>query len=463
MKFLTQIREDSLRYNTDLINLFLSVSYKSSVAYVAALVVFTFVFFEYIPLTIFILLMGVHIFYQCIRIYYLQVYRNQVLSQEDKLIFLEKHTVLMFVGSVVWGISAFTAIHYSPANYEYMMLFLIISIASGSISTLSAVFRTYVAFNLPMIIMLVVAFIFDDGEFHYYIALVLPIFTYVLMSASWEMHKSLKRTMELKDLYSEAKEELKVINSSLEARVKEAVEVNRQKDQQMLAQSRLAQMGEMLSMIAHQWKQPLSSITATTGAMSLHMQLDTCDEKLLEEKIEHINTYTQYLSSTINDFRDFFKPDKDKKDTNLNNIVHASLQIIGSSLKADGVKVLNDLSSVNTIHSYPNELQQVLLNLLKNAKDAYIQKGIHNADIEIKTYDDGDKVILEVCDSAGGINQEDMPHIFNPYYTTKEDHDGTGLGLYMSKLIIEEHCNGVLSAENRERGACFSFTLSKSL
>jgi signal transduction histidine kinase len=221
-------------------------------------------------------------------------------------------------------------------------------------------------------------------------------------------------------------------------------------------------MGEMLSMIAHQWKQPLSSITATTGAMTLHMQLDDCDEEVLEKKIEKINTYTQYLSSTINDFRDFFKPDKAKRETSLSHIVNASIKIIGSSLKADGIEVKTVLDSKEKLHTYPNELQQVVLNLLKNAKDAYIQKNIKNAEIVIKTYDEDNHAVLEVCDSAGGIKENDMPHIFNPYYTTKEDQDGTGLGLYMSKLIIEEHCDGSLHAKNEDKGACFSFTLLKA-
>jgi signal transduction histidine kinase len=456
LKLFKTLQDDALHYNDDLIKLFLSVSYKSSVAYIASVVVFSFVFFSYIPSMVFILIIGLHVFYQAMRFHYLNEYKNQDFTEEKKSIFLEKHVVLMFVGSLTWSISCYIAIHYAPPHYEYMMLFLIVSIAAGSISTLSSIFRAYVAFNLPMIIVLIVTFIFHTSEFHYYIAAVLPVFSYVLMSASWEMHKSLKRTMELKDLYSESQEELKAINSSLEVRIKEAVDENRQKDQQMLAQSRLAQMGEMLSMIAHQWKQPLSSITATTGAMTLHMQLDDCDEEVLEKKIEKINTYTQYLSSTINDFRDFFKPDKAKRETSLSHIVNASIKIIGSSLKADGIEVKTVLDSKEKLHTYPNELQQVVLNLLKNAKDAYIQKNIKNAEIVIKTYDEDNHAVLEVCDSAGGIKENDMPHIFNPYYTTKEDQDGTGLGLYMSKLILEKKGMGHIKVENIQNGALFS-------
>jgi len=449
-------------YNSDLLALFLSVSYRSSMAYLTGLTLYTVIFVAYIPLTIFYSIVVAHLIYQVIRFYFIYKYKKMSFSAQSKENFLKQHTLLMLFGGFVWGISCAVAVNYSPPTYEYAMLFLIISLSAGSISTLSAIYRTYVAFNLPMISFLILSFILKTGELNLYIAAVLPIFTYVIMSASWEMHQSLKRSMELKDLYAKSQDELKEINTSLEQRIDKAVEENRLKDQQMLGQSRLAQMGEMLSMIAHQWRQPLSAITATTGSMSMHMQLDKCDESYLEEKLEKVNTYTQYLSTTINDFRDFFKPDKQKKNTSLEEIVKGSLQIIETSLNAEGIKVEAFLNSKDEIYSYPNEIKQVVLNLLKNSKDVYSEHKIKDSKIILKTYSDEDNVILEVCDIAGGIKLEDMPFIFDPYFTTKEQIDGTGLGLYMSKLIIEEHCGGKLWAKNEAGGACFSFSLPKA-
>jgi len=201
------------------------------------------------------------------------------------------------------------------------MLFVVISMVAGSISTLSSLYRIYLAFNLPMIIALIISFLLKEGDLNTYIAIVLPVFSYVILTASYEMHKNLKDSMELKDLYAKSRLELKNINTSLEEKISEAVEEITKKDKQMLEQSRLAQMGEMLSMIAHQWRQPLSAITSTTASISLHLQLEDYNQKYVEENIDNINTYAQYLSSTINDFRNFFKPNKEKTVVTLNGVV----------------------------------------------------------------------------------------------------------------------------------------------
>jgi len=350
------------------------------------------------------------------------------------------------------------------------MLALIVSMAGGSISTLSALYSTYLAFNLPMIAFLIVSFLYKGGEFHTYVVIILPIFTYVLMSASLELNKTLKKSIDLMELYIKADEELKAINISLEDRVKEEVEDNRRKDQQMLEQSRLAQMGEMISMIAHQWRQPLSAITATTGSMSVHMQLGEHSEKYMEEGIEKINKYTQHLSTTITDFRNFFKPDKEKSLTSLNEVVLGSLHIIGSSLESQGIIVETFLESEEKVFSYPNELKQVVLNLMKNAQDIFAERSLDKSDatknmeariwIETQTHDN--EVELRIRDNAGGVLQENISYIFDPYFTTKEKQDGTGLGLYMSKMIVEDHCEGRLEVKNQDEGACFVLIIPRS-
>jgi len=449
-------------YNCDLIHLFLDVSYKSTLAYITSVSLFSWIFYQYIPLTLFSLIVGAHIFYQIIRLYYVQKYKSSFFSQELKQIFLRQHTGLMVFGSVIWGLSCYAVVLYAPLNYEYIMLFFVITLSAGSISTLSGIYRTYVAYNLPLIIICMLSFIYRIDNFHIYVLIVLPIFAYVLFSASWQMHTSLKRSMELKDLYAQSQDELTEVNSSLEERVAQAVHENRQKDKQMLEQSRLAQMGEMLSMIAHQWRQPLSAITATTGSISLHLQLDKCDEAYIEENIQKVNTFTQYLSSTITDFRNFFKPDKAKSLSSLNAIVLGSLKIIGTSLQAQGVHVETFLESKDEFLSYPNELKQVVLNILKNAQDALSEKKVKDARIVIKTMSTDEDVQLSVCDTAGGIDEDEIKYIFDPYYTTKEQRDGTGLGLYMSKMIVEDNCGGQIEVRNEDEGACFRITLPRT-
>jgi len=447
------------QYNDGLIELFLAVSYKSSIAYLTAITLYIIMFFEYVPSNIFWTLIGAHFFYQVIRFYFLLKYKDKKLLDKEKQLFITQHTILMLFGGIAWGFSCYWAIYYSPSPYEYAMLFLVVSMSAGSISTLSAIYRIYLAFNIPLIMALCVAFLFKEGELNSYITLVLPIFTYVIISASHEVHKTLKNSMELKDLYAESRLELKEINMSLENRISTAVEENLKKDKQMLEQSRLAQMGEMLSMIAHQWRQPLSAITSTTGSISLHMQLDGCDEKYVEENINAINKYTQYLSSTITDFRNFFKPNKEKTKTNINEVVKSSLKIIESSLADQGISIKKEFNSKQKLYTYSNELMQVVLNILKNSKDVLGENSIENQIIYIKTYDMKDIVVIEVNDNAGGVKEENIKYIFDPYFTTKENLDGTGLGLYMSKLIVQEHCKGELLVENNENGALFSIKL----
>lgn len=216
------------------------------------------------------------------------------------------------------------------------------------------------------------------------------------------------------------KKELKEFNKTLEEKVAKGVEYNRQKDQQMLEQSRLAQMGEMISMIAHQWRQPLSAITAATGTMTIKMELDQFSNDEIQDDIKRINTYVQYLSTTISDFRNFFKPDKEKHITSLHEIVHRSIQIIGNMLENEGIILELFLESKTEFTSYPNELQQVVINLLKNAKDVFNEKKIDSPRILIKTVTLKDEVQLSVHDNAGGIPEDHLQAIFDPYFTTKE-------------------------------------------
>ncbi len=214
----------------------------------------------------------------------------------------------------------------------------------------------------------------------------------------------------------------------------------------MYQQSRLAQMGEMLSMIAHQWRQPLSAITATSGALSLKAKLDKLDSKTAVELADKIQNFSKHLSNTIDDFRDFFKTDKIKKETNFKFLVDDVLNIIKSSLENNNIKFLLHVKSYKNFFTYDNEIKQVLLNLIKNAEDVLKEKEVKNAVVYIEI----DNFSLKVCDNAGGVDEEIIDKIFDPYFSTKKEKDGTGLGLYMSKTIVEEHCNGKLSVENKE-------------
>ena len=259
----------------------------------------------------------------------------------------------------------------------------------------------------------------------------------------------------LAHLISQTTSELEEKNIALQ----EEIENNKRKDQQILQQSRLAQMGEMIAMIAHQWRQPLSAISSASLVLRMKAEMKNISKEDIVRKTDAISNYSQHLSATIDDFRDFFKPTKEKKEINFSILVESALKIIGTSLDSYQIKVIKELDCKSTFLTYPNEVKQVILNILKNAEDILIEKSIEEPTIYIKTYTSANNRILEIRDNGGGVPNDLIDTIFDPYFSTKDNKNGTGLGLYMSKTIIEEHCNGLLSIHNDNKGAIFTISL----
>ena len=234
-----------------------------------------------------------------------------------------------------------------------------------------------------------------------------------------------------------------------------------EKYKQLQYQSRLIQMGEMLSMIAHQWRQPLAAIAATTSLLSGKMMLEAFNKETFQVEIEHIEGYVLHLSKTIDDFRSFFKADKKQERVSLEVLVEQALNIVKPLLMAQNITVIIDFTSYQEIDTYSNELAQAILNIIKNAEDAFLDTLVKAPKIWIRTYTQGENVCLEIKDNAGGIDEDFLEKIFEPYFSTKLDKDGTGLGLCMSKTIVEEHCEGTLIAHNEAEGAVFTISLPK--
>lgn len=239
----------------------------------------------------------------------------------------------------------------------------------------------------------------------------------------------------------------------------------KKKDEQMVQQSRLAQMGEMLSMIAHQWRQPLSAISATTNNLMFKVMLDEIDKEVFKTELSLVDGYTQHLSKTIEDFRGFFKKDKKKTITTLEEIIGSTLDIVRKSIENKNIKISTNYEANKKINTYANELKQVVLNLMKNAEDVLVEKEIQNPHIYVNTQCINNKLIVSVKDNGGGVPADIRSNLFDPYFTTKEKREGTGLGLYMSKIIVEDHCGGKLHIKNDEDGAVFSieFEIAKAI
>jgi len=239
------------------------------------------------------------------------------------------------------------------------------------------------------------------------------------------------------------------------------LENNRIKDKQLLQQSRLAQMGEMISMIAHQWRQPLAAISSASSAITFKAKRERLDSALAVELSSNISEYAQHLSTTIDDFRNFFKSNKQKERTCYKEIVSSVFKIIKDSIMKKDIELIQEVEDDGYFESYPNELKQVVLNLIKNAEDVLVDKKIEKPYIKINSFSREKELCLRISDNGGGILIDDISKIFDPYFSTKTKKDGTGLGLYMSKIIIEEHCGGQLYVYNGLEGAVFTIVLKK--
>ena len=227
-------------------------------------------------------------------------------------------------------------------------------------------------------------------------------------------------------------------------------------------QSRMAQMGEMISMIAHQWRQPLNSISLTASNLRLKFDFNEFDSNSQEdftkcsqtfsEGLENIQEYIQTLSTTIDDFRNFYSPNKVSTSIKLEEIVAKSLKIISISLIEDNIELIQEYDSEEKIELHENEMMQVILTIFKNAQDNFLEKKTQKPYIKVTTKDK----TLSICDNGGGIPENILDKIFNPYFSTKTEKNGTGLGLYMSKIIIEQHHKATLSVKNIDSGTCFT-------
>ncbi len=269
---------------------------------------------------------------------------------------------------------------------------------------------------------------------------------------------------EIIKLNTDAKNEIKELFDAFNHQMKDiniATKEIKKTHQIMQAQSRLAQMGEMISMIAHQWRQPLTAISSRANAMIIKSKLNKITNELVIANSKYIVDYSSHLSSTIDDFRDFFKANKKKTITSFDKIIKEVLSIVEISIANKNIQIIKELNCSEEFHSFENELKQVVLNLIKNAEDILLEKNVENPYIKVKTYIKDTKYILEVVDNGGGIPIDIIDNIFDPYFSTKLQKDGTGLGLYMSKTIIEEHCYGKLLAFNNNHGAVFKVELNR--
>ena len=241
---------------------------------------------------------------------------------------------------------------------------------------------------------------------------------------------------------------LKKINKNLEDKIAFEIKQNEEKNRILMHQSKMAAMGEMLENIAHQWRQPLSTISVCTSGMELKKSLSKLDDKEFFDSINHIKSSVSYLSNTIDDFRNFLDQNKFISNIETSNLFKKVLDILNPSFTNHNINVIKNIDNFEFI-SIENELIQVLMNIFTNAKDAL--KELDNQEskyifIDIKK--ELDNLNIDIYDNALGVDAEIVDRIFEPYFTTKHKSKGTGIGLYMSKLLVETHLKGKISVKN---------------
>lgn len=293
----------------------------------------------------------------------------------------------------------------------------------------------------------------------------------LLTQAVKQSHVIKEKFNESTKLLKAKDKELRELNNSLEDRVKKAIEENKEKTQILNHQSKMASMGEMIGNIAHQWRQPLSVISTAASGVQVQKQYGMLTDDMLDDSLGSIVKSTQFLSETIDDFRNFFSSNKERANFILSKPVIKSVELVKSALKNNDIDIFINLDESLEVNGFENEFIQAVINIINNAKDA-LKENIKKYDekfIFIDLYQDKDLIILDIKDNAGGISPNIIEKVFEPYFTTKHKSQGTGIGLYMTSEIVVKHFMGALDVSNETytynnkeyTGASFKISLDK--
>ena len=269
-----------------------------------------------------------------------------------------------------------------------------------------------------------------------------------------------------KETSNDALNELKIMMNdmidNLEVKIQNEIHKRLEQEQILIQQSKLAAMGEMIGNIAHQWRQPISQISAILMNMKVTYDFNKFTKEYMDLKIGEANNLTTYMSQTIDDFQNFFKPQGKKELFSIEEACRESYFIVASSLKYHDVNIEFNCIQDSKVYGYKNEYSQVILNVLSNAKDILLERKIEDPYIRVEIKAGNTCAIVKIEDNGGGIEEENLEKIFEPYFTTRHMTQGTGIGLYMSKIIIEKNMNGCISGKNKNKGAIFTIKVSKS-
>jgi signal transduction histidine kinase len=272
-------------------------------------------------------------------------------------------------------------------------------------------------------------------------------------------HLDFYRTQALSQLISKTTNELEELNTTLEQRVQEEVVKSLEKDEILFANARHAQMGEILDMIVHQWRQPLNVFSTGISSLQVYHSLNILTDDIFEKTTRQVLDNVEFLNTTIKEFRSFFKDSQLKEHINIHCVLDKSLVLLESLIKKFGVQIIRDIHFKKDVYVCVGELIQVVLNIVKNSIDAIEENSIKTPIITFKVYEKDESCVICISDNAGGIPLDVLPKVFDKRFTTKGETHGTGIGLHMSQTIIENHFKGSISAHNNGQGATFTITI----
>ncbi len=405
-----------------------------------------------------------------------------------------KYNITVATISLGWLWFAFIGTHNTTYEYYLYALVVFAALQGSAISSLNSDYSSYLLYVLPGTIMLLLQFAFLGGV-QIVVAIGIGIYTIAMIRSMHVVHhrfvgflQTQKGSEQLINDLLASNEKAKQLNKQLNQEVKNREKIQHKLEKEtkqrqeneaiLLHQSRLAAMGEMLGNIAHQWRQPLNAVGIILQKIQFLEQSGQLSPEKLEQSVEKGQSLILSMSTTIDEFRNFFQPNKQKEEFYFEEIVHEAMLLTSNSLGKNNVtwKFIAAGNDENKgidckIIGYKSEMVNVILNLINNACDALKAKQDNNRSITIISSRNDNSPTLLVQDNAGGISENSIEKIFEPYFSTKMDDDGTGIGLYMSKMIIEQHMDGYLTVENiqyesefgLERGAQFKIKMPSSI
>ncbi|MFA5428825.1 MAG: PAS domain-containing sensor histidine kinase, partial [Sulfurimonas sp.] len=267
-------------------------------------------------------------------------------------------------------------------------------------------------------------------------------------------YEELNRNLEKR--VQEQTKELKELNQTLEARVRDEIRKNEEKQRVMFWQSRHASLGQMIANIAHQWRQPLTELSLAMFNIKKAVQNDRVED--MSKFYDESKNIIKNMSQTIDDFTNFFSPNKVRYYFNISESIRESIGLLESVINDEMITIKTNFEDIKVL-GITNELTQVIINLINNSKDAFIHNSILLREINISTKKESGFAVIEVQDNAGGISKENIEKIFEPYFTTKHKSRGTGLGLFMSKMICEQGLHGTLDVKSKKKTTTFSIKI----